>query len=207
MKTVKQWLCMVLAVFAVCGATVAGHAVQQQSQLAQKIVRLHIRANSDSQEDQTNKLLVRDALLTHLRQITATCQTSAEAVDALAAQLPRLAQTAAAQLRSLGVSQSVTVSVCKETFSSIDYDDFSLPAGAYTALRVDIGQAEGRNWWCVVFPTLCMRASTETIEQSAAAAGFSDTDYALITDSSPQVKIKFRVLEWLSSLSSLFSAT
>lgn len=200
MKQVKRWICLVLAVFAVVGAAVGILAVREQTALSEKIVRLHVRANSDSAEDQRIKCSVRDAVLLRVRDLTDGCESADKTLLALKNGLPLLAQTAAQTLRRHGVTDSVTVRLCREPFPTRAYDTFSLPAGAYTALRVDIGEAAGHNWWCVVFPTLCMSATTEGMEAAAAAAGFSDKELSLIEDDSPQVQVKFRVLEWLSAL-------
>lgn len=198
MLKVKQWVCLVLAVFAVCGAVVGLVAEQQQAALAAKTVRLHVRANSDSAEDQQTKLLVRDAVLCAVQELTENCQSADEAISAIADGLPVLAETAAKRLRSLGCEDVVRVSLKNETFPTRRYDTFRLPAGVYPALRVDIGQAAGHNWWCVVFPTLCTSATTDGMEQTAAAAGFSSDELALMTEESPQIRVKFRLLEWLS---------
>lgn len=206
MKHIRKWICLLLAVFAVSGTVVGNIAVQQQRALAQKVVRLHVRANSDSERDQAVKLRVRDSVLQQVQHLTAQCVSSDEALGVLADNLAVLAQTAADTLYKEGRNEAVTVSLCREEFPTRVYDTFSLPAGNYTALRVDIGQAAGHNWWCVVFPTLCMSATTEGMEQTAAAAGFSEQELTLITEQAPQVTVKFRLLEWLAGLESLFSA-
>lgn len=200
MKIVKQWVCLVLALLAVCGGTVGMLAQMQQAQLAQKTVRLHVRANSDSEEDQAAKLLVRNAVLCEVQQLTGSCETAEDTVLALSRNLPVLAEAAEKTLRSLHCGAAIRVSLQKEVFPTRVYDTFRLPAGEYPALRVDIGQAEGHNWWCVVFPTLCRSATTEGMAQTAEAAGFSDGEIALMTEEIPQVRVKFRILEWLAAL-------
>lgn len=205
MKTARKWVCLVLALFAICGAAVGLLAERQQTRLAAKTVRLHVRANSDSEEDQNTKLLVRDAVLSSVRELTKNCQTADEAICAIAKGLPSLAEAASDTLRSLGNTDAVKVSLQKEQFPTRSYDTFRLPAGTYPALRVDIGQAAGHNWWCVVFPTLCASATTEGMEQAAAAAGFSDGEISLMTEDAPQIQVKFRVMEWFGALRNLFS--
>ena len=196
---------MLLVLFAVCGAAVGLLTARQQERLASKTVRLHVRANSDSAEDQSVKLTVRDAVLCTVQELTGDCRTADEAICALSEGLPVLAEAAADTLRSLGCRDAVTVRLCEENFPTRLYDTFRLPAGRYPALRVDIGQAEGHNWWCVIFPTLCAGATTEGMEQIAAAAGFSDGELSMMTENTPQVEVKFRVLEWLGALCELFS--
>lgn len=200
MKKVKQWLCLLLAAFAVSGAVAGMLVLREQQAIAQKLVRLHVRANSDTEEDQEVKLQVRDAVLQQVQTVTADCSDSQEAICVLADHLPALAQTASETLRNLGKPNAVRVSLCEETFPTRNYDTFSLPAGNYVALRVDIGAAEGHNWWCVVFPTLCMSATTDGMEEAAQAAGFSEEELELLTEDTPKVQIKFRILEFFSDL-------
>lgn len=200
MKKVKQWLCLLLAAFAVSGAVAGMLVLREQQAIAQKLVRLHVRANSDTEEDQTIKLQVRDAVLEQVQTVTGNCNSAQEAICLLAEHLPELAQTASRTLQDLGQPNTVRVSLCKESFPTRNYDTFSLPAGDYAALRVDIGAAEGHNWWCVVFPTLCMSATTDGMEEAAQAAGFSEDELELMTADTPKVQIKFRLLEFFANL-------
>lgn len=199
MKKAKQWICLLFAAFAVVGAVAGIFVLREQRALAEKVVRLHVRANSDTEEDQKIKLQVRDAVLQQVQTVTAGCVDAQEAICVLADHLPELAQTASDTLQSLGKPNEVRVSLCKETFPTRNYDTFSLPAGDYAALRVDIGAAEGHNWWCVVFPTLCMSATSEGMEKAAQTAGFSDEELELMTSDTPKVRIKFRILEFFTN--------
>lgn len=200
MKKAKQWVCLILAVVAVIGAVAGTLVLREQQSIAQKVLRLHVRANSDTEEDQTIKLKVRDAVLQQVQNMTADCETSQEAICVLADHLPELAQSASETLQNLGKPNDVRVSLCKETFPTRTYDTFSLPAGNYAALRVDIGEAAGHNWWCVIFPSLCISATTEGVEEAAAAAGFTEDELSLMTSDAPKIQVKFRLLEFLSDL-------
>ena len=193
-----------LAVLAVSGAAAGMLTLQRQQRLSEKLVRLHVRANSDSVADQRLKLQVRDAVLAQVQQKLSDCQSREAALQCLSRSLPSLAQTAADTLRQSGCGYGVSVSLQKECFPTREYDTFSLPAGSYTALRIDIGQAAGQNWWCVVFPTLCQSATTEGMAEAAAAAGFSADDLELMTSETPKIKIRFRLLEFFTNL---FSAS
>ena len=130
----------------------------QQRQLAEKLVRLHVVANSDSPSDQAIKLRVRDAVLAAAEPVLGSAD---DPEQALAAELPALECAAAEMLRALGREESVSVTLQNERFPTRDYETFSLPAGIYRTLRVTIGAGEGHNWWCVVFPTLCTAASLD----------------------------------------------
>lgn len=123
-------------------------------------VRLHILANSDRVEDQQLKLKVRDALLEKMPETLGQAETKQQAVEALQAALPQLEETAAETLRKAGSRQKVSIRMEQREFAAKDYGDFALPAGEYTALRVELGRAEGHNWFCVLYPALCINGST-----------------------------------------------
>ena len=175
-----------------------GCAVLQagQRQLAAKLIRLHVVANSDSDEDQAVKLRVRDAVL----QAAQPYVTGPDADGALAENLGALERAAAKALRSLGREDAVSVTLQNEAFPTRAYETFSLPAGVYRTLRVTIGAGAGHNWWCVVFPTLCTAASLDELETAAAAGGFSEGEVKLITGAEDGYVLKFRILELLEAL-------
>ena len=175
-----------------------GCAVLQagQRQLAAKLIRLHVVANSDSDEDQAVKLRVRDAVL----QAAQPYVTGPDAEEALAENLGALERAAAKALRSLGRENAVSVTLQNEAFPTRAYETFSLPAGVYRTLRVTIGAGAGHNWWCVVFPTLCTAASLDELETAAAAGGFSEGEVKLITGAEDGYVLKFRIMELLEAL-------
>lgn len=162
---------------------------------AEKLIRLHVLAASDSEADQARKLLVRDALLTEAAPLLADCGDVREAEERLGRALPRLQAAAEEALRAAGSPEEVSLTLGQQDFPSRDYDFFSLPAGGYRALRAVIGPGEGKNWWCVVFPPLCLAASEE--EEEEAFAVFSPAEQRLITAGGRV--LKFRILEWLSN--------
>ena len=184
-----------LAVFLTSGAL----ALRTQDELADKVVRLHVLANSDSEEDQALKLRVRDAVL---EQATAILEQSAdrrEAESRLRGQLLELERIAAKEIAAEGYDYPVTVNLENTDFPTKEYDGFTLPAGEYLALRVIIGEGQGRNWWCVVFPPLCTAASAD-VPASALAAGFSEEEVRLITEESQGYVLKFKAVEWWETL-------
>lgn len=184
-----------LAVFLTSGAL----ALRTQDELADKVVRLHVLANSDSEEDQALKLRVRDAVL---EQATAILEQSAdrrEAESRLRGQLLELERIAAAEITAAGYQYPVTVELENTDFPTKEYDGFTLPAGEYLALRVIIGEGQGRNWWCVVFPPLCTAASAD-VPAAALAAGFSEDEVSLITEENQGYVLKFKAVEWWEAL-------
>lgn len=122
-------------------------------------LRLHILANSDSPRDQQLKLQVRDAVLDCMPDLLQKAQTKQQAQAAVSAALPQLEQTARRALRRAGSSQQVRVRLEQTRFAAKDYGGFRLPAGEYTALRIELGEAAGHNWFCVLYPELCIGSS------------------------------------------------
>lgn len=174
-------------------------SLHRQQVLADRVVRLHILANSDSEEDQALKLRVRDRLLERATEILEASEDRASAEKALRAALPELQTLAAEEIATEGYTYAVTAELEETTFPTREYEDFTLPAGDYLALRVLIGEGAGRNWWCVVFPPLCT-ASTTSLAQTAMSAGLSDDDVKLITEDGGGYAIKFKSIELWEAL-------
>lgn len=165
----------------------------QQRQLAERMVRLHVVAASDSQEDQAVKLLVRDAILEEATPWLEGAMTQEEAMALLTEHLPELARIGA---EAAGGQVTVTASLEENAwFPTKEYTDFALPAGEYTALKITLGAGEGHNWWCVVFPPLCMGSVSETTAEEA--GNFSEDQVRIITGESEGYVVKFKAMELL----------
>lgn len=165
----KLLFCFVLAATVwICGL------VADKQTLRQELVRLHVVAASDSEEDQAMKLRVRDAVVESLQADMENLSSAQEAKAYLQENLPKIEALANSVLQEAGVADTVAVSLALEEFSTRVYDTFTLPAGLYDALRITIGAGEGKNWWCVVFPSLCLPATSEGFEDTASCSGFSD---------------------------------
>lgn len=175
-------------------------ASASESALAGQVLRLHVIANSDSQEDQALKLLVRDTVLAQAAPLLKDASNQSEAEQALAPHLDELARAGEAALAAEGCTSTVTASLADHWFPTKEYDGFSLPAGQYRALRVTIGEGAGRNWWCVVFPPLCLGSVTEESVETAAEGVLSDGQVALITGQDGGYVLKFRLIEWWEEL-------
>lgn len=175
----------------------------QQSALADKVIRLHVIANSDSETDQALKLQVRDRILAEAGDLVPPGATLEEAEAAITARLGEMAAAGADVVGEEGYSYPVTASLEQDVwFPTKEYTGFALPAGNYTALRVVIGEGGGRNWWCVVFPPLCLGSVTETTTETALNGGFSGDEVSLITGESEGYVVKFKAIELLDQLKS-----
>lgn len=136
---------------------------EECEELPDKLFRLHIVANSDSEEDQELKYALRDRIMSDMEDIFADCSSAAEARDAARENLPLIAAKAKEFLEQSGSDYSVTVSVENMFFTTRRYGGLTVPAGYYDALRIVIGEGEGHNWWCVMFPPLCLGAAEDFV--------------------------------------------
>ena len=132
--------------------------------ISNKVLRLHIIANSDSDYDQNIKLKVRDEVLKLSSDMFADCKTLDDAKNVSQNNIDLIQSVANKTLSSLGCSEAATVAVAKEYFSTRIYDDFTLPAGIYDSIKIVIGNGEGHNWWCVMFPQVCLSGCTKDLE-------------------------------------------
>lgn len=134
--------------------------------IRESVLRLHILANSDSPEDQALKLAVRDRILELDSSLFGEAETLAEAEAAAKEQLAEMKTAAEDEIRRQGYSYPVEIELCRMYFSTRDYESFTLPAGNYPAVRITIGEGKGHNWWCVLYPPLCLPAAQGQTELS-----------------------------------------
>ena len=167
----KKQLRRISLVAAVVACVFVWGIATDSRELREGLLRLHVVGASDSAADQEVKLLVRDAVLASLEEGLGDLTDPAAAYDYVARMLPKVKAAADRCLQEAGFSDTAQVSLAEESFPTRDYDTFSLPAGVYKALRVVIGEGEGKNWWCVVFPQLCMAG--EDFVETASVAGLS----------------------------------
>ncbi len=176
----------------------AGMDEAAASGLPDKLLRLRVIAESDTGADQADKLLVRDAVLAALEPRIADCASLEEARAAALEALPQLAEAAGKALEKAGRPRPLTLRLGAEDCPLRAYETFTLPAGNYETLTVTLGAGEGHNWWCVVFPPLCLAAAGEGGEEDEEWSVFSPAEQRLMTAGS--VEIRFRCLELLQKL-------
>lgn len=193
-----RWEVFLLVTLA-AAALFCGWLSWRQADLASRMVRLHVIANSDTEEDQALKLLVRDAVLARASEYLEGAAGAEEAAARLSAHLTELAAAGREVVRQAGYSYSVSASVETTHFPTKSYDGFALPAGEYRALRVIIGEGEGHNWWCVVFPSLCVSAASEW-EDTAVSGGLTEDDVSLMAGQDEGYVLRFKCLELWDAL-------
>ena len=158
---------LILAMFCI------GSVVADKHTLGNDIIRLHVVANSDSEEDQKIKLSVKDAIVSQLDKKLPKDVDVNSAMEYLSNMLSDLETVANETLQTLGCQEKAKVSLMQERFGRRDYDTFSLPSGIYESLRVQIGEGEGKNWWCVIFPGLCVPSTSESFVDAAVTDGMN----------------------------------
>lgn len=175
--------------------------INGEAQIYDTVVRLHVLANSDSAEDQSLKLEVRDAILEVTSPVLKDCSDRAEALVRLEKAMPEVQAAAERTIANRGRKDSVSIELGLEDYPRRDYDSVCFPAGAYVSMRVCIGDAEGKNWWCCLFPPLCLGAASVSrtdAEDACISVGFTPSQYKIITESdAPVYHVRFRLLELL----------
>lgn len=174
------------------------------SDLSDSVFRLHVLANSDSEEDQNLKYIVRDNLLSYMDELCANCTNKEDAIKIVETNKEKFEQIALNTIKEQGYSYDVNINIDNFEFPTKVYGDISLPAGYYDALRVEIGEAKGQNWWCVMFPPLCFvdvssgivpDESKEILEES-----LNEEEFALVSENSDsEITFKFKLLEFFTN--------
>lgn len=169
-------------------------------ELRQGVLRLHIIANSDSEEDQNLKLAIRDEILKNSTDIFKNCDNVNSAVTIAKNNIEHIQELANNVISKNGFNYSASVSVGEKYFDTREYEDFKLPAGNYKALTVNIGEAKGKNWWCVVFPCVCVPTATNS------SLSDSVSEKAVYTaENATKYEIKFKTVELYEEIKKYFS--
>ncbi len=165
------------------------------------VFRLHIIADSDDPYDQSIKLAVRDKILEYTGSLFKNCRSKQDSIACAREHISDIRQIAARTVQEYGCDYPVDAYVTKMNFNTRIYDDITLPAGEYDALRVVIGSGQGHNWWCVLFPTLCLPGS----DKSEALSVMSDSETDVVS-SGEKYEVRFLLVEWIEGLFSAFRA-
>lgn len=179
--------------------------VHGEAEIYDSVLRLHILANSDSDEDQALKLKVRDAILAEGGELFRECRDLQEATDAVEKNREKLLEIARRTIADEGYDYPVELKLSEEEYPIRTYGAVCFPSGRYLSLQILIGEAEGKNWWCVLFPPLCLSAATETKENEDAfiSVGLSTDQYRVITETQePPYKVRFKILEVIEAATS-----
>lgn len=195
----KRW-CKALALglaasllLSLCGF---GSFAGECEEIRERVVRLHVLANSDTDEDQELKLKVRDTVVETAAGLFDTAQDAGDALTLAREKLPVLEAAAQQRVYEEGYDYPVKAELVNMYFTTRHYDSVTLPAGMYNALRITIGEAQGRNWWCVVFPPMCVSAASEAAELSDVL----DEEQQEIVTQPEHYEVRFKIVEILEGI-------
>lgn len=194
---------LLLCIFVLCVGICDFLPIHGEEKIYESVVRLHVLANSDSKEDQALKLKVRDAILAYVSPRVIDSTSREEAIDILNNEMEAIKKLAVQTVKSEGYDYSVDVTLTLEDYPTRNYEAMSFPSGEYVSLRVLIGEAEGQNWWCVLFPPLCLSAASEKAENEEAfiAVGLNSDQYKIITENDEgKYYLRFKLLEAIDQL-------
>lgn len=202
MKKISLIICLsILTICTIAGLRIRRQQALSQQHIASQIIRLHVIANSDKTADQTLKKEVKDQVVTYLRSRMNQAASIQSARQVICQEMDALKQIAEKKIRQEGYDYPVTVSLGTTYFPVKEYGDMAFPAGDYEALRVQIGESKGRNWWCVMYPSLCLvdgvyqivpESSKDKLKQV-----LSTSEYQSLVDGGEDVQFRLRFLDWL----------
>ena len=205
-KNSKIGIIIILSILLILYTTICAISYVQavSTDISDSVFRLHVIANSNSDEDQNLKYKVRDNLLNYMNNICKDCTSKEEAINIVSEHQEEFRQVALETIKNEGYSYNVKIEIGNFEFPTKQYGDISLPAGFYDALKVEIGKAEGRNWWCVMFPSLCFVDISSGIVPEESKEDLqnvlSDEEYAIISNNSNYgIKFKFKLLEFFAN--------
>lgn len=172
-----------------------------QKNIAKEVLRLHVVANSDSETDQALKLKVKETIVTYLRGVMSDASTVEEAREEVQKRLPEIEEIAREKMQVEGYNYEADASLTECYFPVKEYGDLTFPAGDYEALKVNIGKSAGKNWWCVMYPTLCFVDSTyQTVPEESKdklKEHLTDEEYNSLLDGGDNVQYSSGLIEWI----------
>ncbi len=189
--------------FSVVLSSVMAFADNSKSNISDNVLRLHVIANSNSPEDQSLKLKVRDRIISDANSLFVKAENKEDALLSAKEHLSFLEGSVLDELRRNGSAYDARVEIGSFDFPPKKYGKILLPAGNYNAVRVVIGEGAGKNWWCVMFPPLCFTKGTVELSENCDAylkSHLSKGEYSLITESAPDIELRFKTLDILKSL-------
>lgn len=201
-EKIKYILIILSLLFCFIFVSLSSYANAISQNLSDNFFRLHIIANSDLEEDQELKLKVRDNIISYMNSQNYSDYSKEDVINYVSKDLDKYQQIAENTIKEFGYNYPVKIEIGNYSFPTKVYGNISLPAGNYDALKIEIGNANGQNWWCSLFPPLCfVDISSGIIDESAENTlknNLSEEEFAIITNSNTSVKLKFKIVELLS---------
>lgn len=194
MKRIEKAIIIAL-IFSVIVGSFSAFA-SECNDIRDSVLRLHILANSDSAEDQALKLKVRDRILAETGNLFQDARDLKNAENKVSESLALVKQIAEDEIQKQGYHYDVNAELCNMFFNTRVYDGVTLPAGRYDAMRITIGEAKGQNWWCVLYPPMCIPAAQPTQELNDV---LNESEMEIVT-SEPKYEIRFACVELFERL-------
>ncbi len=197
MKKAVSLILVICLIFLIIGIL----PVHGESEIYDSVLRLHVLANSDSDADQALKLCVRDKIIELSNSLYMDCESLEEVREVAAANLDNFRECARAEILQRGYDYDVSVKLGVEEYPRKSYTSLCFPSGEYLSLQVIIGEGAGQNWWCVLFPPLCLDAASKptTNEDAFISVGLTSEQYKIITETkNPTYEARFKLLELIS---------
>ena len=202
-KKVKLFITISLLLFIYIFISAFSYASYVSNDLQNSVFRLHVIANSDSKEDQNLKYIVRDKIIEYMKTICQNCTSKEETIKVVSEHLDDFTQIANQTIQDNGFSYNATVSLGNFEFPTKTYGDISFPSGYYDALKIKLGNSDGQNWWCVLYPSLCfidVKSGIVPEESKEELQGtLNDEEYKLISDNNDTyINVKFKLIEFFT---------
>lgn len=198
----KVLLFLILITFIIQSTIFTISCITDQKNIAKKILRLHIIANSDNIEDQSLKLKVRDSVLSYIsNEVNSNkIQNKDEIIKYLEVNDNMVKNIALNTIRQNGFNYNVSFEIKKVDFPTKYYGELSMPSGVYDSVQIKIGDAKGKNWWCVLFPPLCFNSyNTNILDENLLKENLTKSEYELVTENNDKIKFKFKILELIDN--------
>ena len=202
-KKVKLFITISFLLFIYVFISAFSYASNVSTDLQNSVFRLHVIANSNSKEDQNLKYIVRDKIIEYMKTICQNCTSKEETIKIVSDHLDDFMQIANQTIKDNGFSYNATVSLGNFEFPTKTYGDISFPSGYYDALKIKLGNSEGQNWWCVLYPSLCFVDVASGIVPEESKEELQDTlndeEYKLISDNNDtSINLKFKLIEFFT---------
>ena len=202
---IKRFILIILLLLIYCMICAFSYVNAVSNNIQNSVFRLHVIANSDSPEDQNLKYIVRDKVLEYINTISDSSSSKEDVIALANKNINEIQKIAENTIHENGYNYSVNLSIGNFSFPTKSYGDITFPAGFYDALKIEIGKAEGQNWWCVMFPPLCFVDVTSGIvpEESKEniKENLSEEEYKLLSDTSDDISFKFKIVEMFQNIS------
>lgn len=205
MKKIKNLFIIILLLFIYCIICAFSYVNAVSTDIQNSVFRLHVIANSDSDEDQNLKYIVRDKVLEYISSISDSSMTKDEVIALANKNINEIQKIAEDTIHENGYDYSVKLNIGNFSFPTKKYGDITFPAGFYDALKIEIGEAKGHNWWCVMFPPLCFVDVTSGIvpdeSKQTIRDNLSEEEYKLLSENSGNMNFKFKIVEMFQDIS------